>query len=152
MAGSVNKVIVVGNLGKDPEIRTLNSGERVANLSVATSESWKDKATGERKEKTEWHRVTIFNENIVKVAESYLKKGSTVYIEGSLQTRKYEQNGVEKYTTEIVLQKFRGELTMLGGKSDSSASRDDDYYANTPAQQGQASAQQSLPDDSEIPF
>lgn len=118
MAGSVNKVIIVGNLGKDPEVRTLNSGEKVANLSVATSESWKDKATGERKEKTEWHRVTIFNENIVKVAENYLKKGSTVYIEGSLQTRKYEQNGVEKYTTEVVLQKFRGELTMLGGRSD----------------------------------
>jgi single-strand DNA-binding protein len=118
MAGSVNKVIIVGNLGKDPEVRTLNSGEKVANLSVATSESWKDKATGERKEKTEWHRVTIFNENIVKVAENYLKKGSTVYIEGSLQTRKYEQNGVEKYTTEVVLQKFRGELTMLGGRND----------------------------------
>jgi len=116
MAGSVNKVIIVGNLGKDPEIRTMNSGERVANLSVATSESWKDKTSGERKEKTEWHRVVIFNENIVKVAENYLKKGSTVYIEGSLTTRKYEQNGVEKYTTEVVLQKFRGELTMLGGK------------------------------------
>ena len=118
MAGSVNKVILVGNLGKDPEIRTLNSGERVANLSLATSEQWRDKATGERKEKTEWHRVVIFNENIVKVAENYLKKGSTVYIEGSLQTRKYEQAGVEKYTTEIVLQKFRGELTMLGGLLD----------------------------------
>ena len=115
MAGSVNKVILVGNLGKDPEIRTLNSGERVANLSLATSETWRDKSTGERKEKTEWHRVVIFNENIVKVAENYLKKGSTVYIEGSLQTRKYEQAGVEKYTTEIVLQKFRGELTMLEG-------------------------------------
>ena len=130
MAGSVNKVILVGNLGKDPEIRTLNSGERVANLSLATSEQWRDKATGERKEKTEWHRVVIFNENIVKVAENYLKKGSTVYVEGSLQTRKYEQNGVEKYTTEIVLQKFRGELTMLGGRGDGGgASRggDDDY-------------------------
>jgi len=119
MAGSVNKVILVGNLGKDPEIRSLNSGERVANLSIATSETWRDKSTGERKEKTEWHRVVIFNENIVKVAENYLKKGSTVYIEGSLQTRKYEQGGVEKYTTEIVLQKFRGELTMLGGRADS---------------------------------
>jgi len=132
MAGSVNKVILVGNLGKDPEIRTLNSGERVANLSLATSETWRDKATGERKEKTEWHRVVIFNENIVKVAENYLKKGSTVYIEGSLQTRKYEQGGVEKYTTEIVLQKFRGELTMLGGRADSagggqSRGGDDDY-------------------------
>src|SRR5882757_3535337 len=116
MAGSVNKVILVGNLGKDPEIRTLNSGDRVANLRIATSESWRDKASGERKEKTEWHSVVIFNENLVKVAENYLKKGSTVYIEGALQTRKYEQNGVEKYSTEIVLQKFRGELTMLGGR------------------------------------
>src|SRR3954470_17345076 len=116
MAGSVNKVILIGNLGKDPEIRTLPSGERVANLRIATSESWRDKASGERKEKTEWHRVVIFNENIAKVAEQYLKKGSTVYIEGQLQTRKYEQNGVEKYSTEIVLQKYRGELTMLGGK------------------------------------
>ena len=126
MAGSVNKVILVGNLGKDPEIRTLNSGERVANLSLATSEQWRDKATGERKEKTEWHQVVIFNENIVKVAENYLKKGSTVYIEGSLQTRKYEQNGVEKYTTEVVLQKYRGELTMLGGKGDGGGRSYDD--------------------------
>jgi single-strand DNA-binding protein len=118
MAGSVNKVILIGNLGKDPEVRRLNSGEPVVNLSVATSESWRDKATGERKEKTEWHRVVIFNENIAKVAEQYLKKGSTVYIEGQLQTRKYEQGGVEKYTTEVVLQRFRGELTMLGGKGD----------------------------------
>jgi single-strand DNA-binding protein len=116
MAGSVNKVILVGNLGKDPEVRKLNNGDPVVNLSVATSESWRDKQSGERKEKTEWHRVVIFNENIAKVAEQYLKKGSTVYIEGQLQTRKYEQNGVEKYSTEIVLQKFRGELTMLGGK------------------------------------
>jgi len=118
MAGSVNKVILVGNLGKDPEIRTLNSGEKVANLSLATSEQWRDKASGERKEKTEWHRVVIFNENIIKVAESYLKKGSTVYVEGTLQTRKWTDNaGVEKYSTEVVLQKFRGELTMLGGKA-----------------------------------
>ena len=96
MAGSVNKVILVGNLGRDPEIRTLNSGDRVANLNVATSETWRDKSSGERKEKTEWHRVVIFNENLVKVAENYLKKGSKVYIEGQLATRKYEQNGVEK--------------------------------------------------------
>jgi len=127
MAGSVNKVILVGNLGKDPEIRTLNSGERVANLSLATSETWRDKATGEKKEKPEWHRVTVFNENIVKVAENYLRKGSTVYIEGSIQTRKYEQGGVEKYATEIVLQKFRGELVMLGGKS--GASGDDEGFS-----------------------
>jgi single-strand DNA-binding protein len=119
MAGSVNKVILVGNLGKDPEIRSLNSGDRVANLSIATSETWRDKASGERKEKTEWHRVVIFNENLVKVAESYLKKGAKVYIEGQLSTRKYtDQSGAEKFSTEIVLQKFRGELTMLDGKSE----------------------------------
>jgi single-strand DNA-binding protein len=118
MAGSVNKVIIVGNLGKDPEIRTLNSGDRVANLRIATSESWRDKNSGERKEKTEWHQVVIFNDNLVKVAENYLKKGSTVYIEGALQTRKWaDAQGVEKYSTEIVLQKFRGELTMLGGRN-----------------------------------
>ena len=130
MACSVNKVILVGNLGRDPEIRTLNSGEKVANLSLATSETWRDKASGERKEKTEWHRVVIFNENIVKVAENYLKKGSTVYVEGSLQTRKYEQNGVEKYTTEVVLQKFRGELTMLGGRDGGGGRSSDDDYSS----------------------
>ena len=117
MAGSVNKVILIGNLGKDPEIRTLNSGDRVANLRIATAESWKDRTSGERKEKTEWHQVVIFNDNIVRVVEQYLRKGSTVYIEGALQTRKYtDQSGAEKYSTEIVLQKFRGELTMLGGR------------------------------------
>jgi single-strand DNA-binding protein len=119
MAGSVNKVILVGNLGADPEIRSLGSGDRVANLRIATSESWRDRTSGERKEKTEWHRVVIFNDNLVKVAEQYLKKGSTVYIEGAIQTRKWTDNtGVEKYSTEIVLQKFRGELTMLGGRGD----------------------------------
>ena len=130
MAGSVNKVILIGNLGKDPEIRTLPSGERVANLRIATSEQWRDKQSGERREKTEWHSVAIFNENIVRVAENYLRKGSTVYVEGSLQTRKYEQNGVEKYSTEIVLQKFRGELTMLGGKGDrdSAGGSGDEFY------------------------
>lgn len=119
MAGSVNKVILIGNLGRDPEIRTMNSGDRVANLSLATSERWTDKATGEKKEKTEWHRITIFNEGLVKVAESYLKKGSTIYVEGALQTRKYtDQAGVEKYATEIVLKAFNGTLTMLGGRDD----------------------------------
>ncbi len=119
MAGSVNKVILVGNLGADPEIRTLNSGDRVANLRIATSETWRDRNSGERKEKTEWHRVVIFNDNLVKVAEQYLRKGSTVYIEGAIQTRKWtDQQGQEKYSTEIVLQKFRGELTMLGGRGD----------------------------------
>ncbi|MDI1281976.1 single-stranded DNA-binding protein [Brevundimonas sp.] len=133
MAGSVNKVILIGNLGKDPEIRSLSSGERVCNLSLATSEQWRDKSSGERKEKTEWHRVVIFNDNIIKVAENYLKKGSTVYIEGAIQTRKWtDQSGVEKYSTEIVVGKFKGELTMLGGRNESAgggASRggDDDY-------------------------
>ena len=117
MAGSVNKVILVGNLGKDPEIRTLNSGDRVANLTVATSETWRDKASGERKEKTEWHRVVIFNKNLAEVAEKYLRKGSKVYLEGSLQTRKWtDKDGAEKYSTEVVLQNFRGELTMLDGR------------------------------------
>ena len=124
MAGSVNKVILVGNLGKDPEVRRLNSGEPVVNLSVATSENWRDKASGERKEKTEWHRVVIFNENIAKVAEQYLKKGSKVYVEGQLQTRKWtDKDGAEKYSTEVVLQKFRGELTMLDGKGEGGGER-----------------------------
>jgi single-strand DNA-binding protein len=123
MAGSVNKVILVGNLGRDPETRRLGSGDPVVNLRIATSESWKDKASGERKEKTEWHSVVIFNENLARVAEQYLRKGSKVYIEGQLQTRKWQdQSGQEKYTTEIVLQRFRGELTILdsrgGGASD----------------------------------
>ena len=118
MSGSVNKVILVGNLGKDPEVRRMQSGDAVVNLRLATTESWRDKASGERKEKTEWHAVTIFNENLAKVAEQYLKKGSKVYIEGQLQTRKYtDKDGVEKYTTEIVLQRYRGELTMLEGRN-----------------------------------
>lgn len=119
MAGSLNKVILIGNLGKDPEIRRLGSGDPVVNLSVATSENWRDKASGERKEKTEWHRVVIFNEQIAKVAEQYLKKGMKVYVEGQLQTRKWTDNsGVEKYSTEVVLQKYRGELQMLDGKGE----------------------------------
>lgn len=114
MAGSVNKVILVGNLGADPEIRRLNDGSPVVNLRIATSESWRDKNSGERKEKTEWHSVVIFNDGIAKVAEQYLKKGAKVYVEGQLQTRKWtDQSGQERYTTEIVLQKFRGELQML---------------------------------------
>ncbi len=119
MAGSVNKVILVGRLGADPEIRSMSSGDRVANFNIATSETWRDKSTGERKEKTEWHRVVVFNENIVNVCEQYLKKGSNVFLEGSLQTRKWtDQSGQEKFSTEIVLQKFRGELTMLDGRSE----------------------------------
>ncbi|GJE17451.1 single-stranded DNA-binding protein [Methylobacterium marchantiae] len=117
MAGSVNKVILVGNLGRDPETRRLASGDPVVNLRIATSESWKDKMSGERKEKTEWHAVVIYNENLARVAEQYLRKGSKVYIEGQLQTRKWaDQSGVEKYTTEVVLQRFRGELTLLDGR------------------------------------
>ena len=117
---SVNKAILVGHLGKDPEIRATNNGDKIANLSVATSESWRDKASGERKEKTEWHKVVIFNEGLAKLAESYLRKGSKVYLEGALQTRKWtDKGGVEKYSTEIVLQKYRGELVLLDSKGDS---------------------------------
>ena len=117
MAGSVNKVILVGNLGKDPEVRRLNSGEPVVNLSVATSESWRDKQTGERKEKTEWHRVVIFSEGLCRVAEQYLKKGSKVYLEGQLQTRKWtDKDNIERYSTEVVLQGFNSALTMLDGR------------------------------------
>jgi single-strand DNA-binding protein len=119
MVGSVNKVILIGKLGRDPEVRSMGNGGQVVNLTIATSESWKDKSSGERKEKTEFSRVVIFNEQLGKVAQQYLKKGSTVYIEGQLQTRKWtDNNGVEKYSTEIVLQRYRGELTMLGARGD----------------------------------
>ena len=149
MAGSVNKVILVGNLGRDPEVRRLTSGDPVVNLSVATSESWRDKASGERKERTEWHRVVIFNENLAKVAEQYLRKGSKVFIEGALQTRKYtDKDGAEKYTTEIVLQKYRGELTMLDGRGDSDRS---ERPAMAGASEGGRSFERAELDD-EIPF
>jgi len=119
MAGSVNKVILIGNLGRDPEVRHGQDGSKIVNLNIATSESWKDRNSGERKEKTEWHRVVIFNDRIGDIAERYLKKGSTVYIEGALQTRKWtDQSGVEKYSTEIVIGKFKGELTLLGGRGE----------------------------------
>ncbi len=119
MSGSVNKVILVGNLGRDPEIRFMQSGDKVVNLAVATSERWTDRQSGERREKTEWHRVVVFDQNIADVAEKYLKKGSKVYLEGQLQTRKWtDQSGVEKYTTEVVLQRFRGTLTMLSGRGE----------------------------------
>ncbi|HEY9550351.1 MAG TPA: single-stranded DNA-binding protein, partial [Kiloniellaceae bacterium] len=119
MAGSVNKVILVGNLGRDPEIRSTQDGTKIANLSLATSESWRDRNSGERRERTEWHRVVIFNEKLCEVAEKYLRKGSKIYVEGALQTRKWtDQSGVEKYSTEVVLQRFRGELTMLDGRQD----------------------------------
>jgi single-strand DNA-binding protein len=117
MAGSVNKVIIVGNLGRDPEVRSFPNGGKVVNLRIATSETWRDKATGERKERTEWHSVAIFNEALGKIAEQYLKKGSTVYIEGQLETRKWQdQSGADRYSTEVVLRQYRGELTLLGGR------------------------------------
>jgi single-strand DNA-binding protein len=165
MAGSVNKVILIGNLGADPEIRSLNSGDRVANLRIATSETWRDRASGERKERTEWHRVVIFNDGLVKVAEQFLRKGSKVYIEGSIQTRKWsDQSGQEKYSTEIVLQKFRGELTMLDGKGEGGGGggggggADDGGYggggfSSGPRNQGSGPREDFSADlDDEIPF
>lgn len=157
MAGSVNKVILIGNLGRDPEIRSTNDGTRVANLSVATSDSWRDKTTGERKERTEWHRVVVFNDRLVDIIEKYLKKGSKVYLEGALQTRKWtDQSGQEKYTTEVVLQKYRGELTMLdgarsGGGGESFAS-DEPSTASTAASRGRAKTPAAGDLDDEIPF
>ena len=158
MAGSVNKVILIGNLGADPEIRSLTSGDRVANLRIATSESWRDRSSGERKEKTEWHRVVVFNENIVKVCEQYLRKGAKVYVEGSIQTRKWtDQAGVEKYSTEIVLQKFRGELTMLDGRGEGAAEGEAGGYnggfSSGPRAQSSAPREDFSADlDDEIPF
>jgi single-strand DNA-binding protein len=119
MAGSVNKVILVGNLGRDPEVRSFPNGGKVVNLRIATSETWRDKQSGERKERTEWHSVAIFNENLGRIAEQYLRKGSTVYIEGQLETRKWQdQSGQDRYSTEVVLRQFRGELTLLGGRGE----------------------------------
>ena len=161
MAGSVNKVILVGNLGKDPEVRRMQNGNPVVNLSVATSENWRDKATGERKEKTEWHRVVIFSEGLAKVAEQYLKKGSKVYIEGALQTRKWtDQSGVEKYSTEVVLQGFNSNLTMLDGRSGGAGSfgSDDsgpDFGSAGPSsapRRAVAAGARSNDMDDEIPF
>jgi single-strand DNA-binding protein len=166
MAGSVNKVILIGNLGRDPEIRNLQDGSRVANLSLATSENWRDKASGERRERTEWHRVVIFNERLCEVAERYLSKGRSVYLEGQLQTRKWtDQSGQERYTTEIVLQRFRGELVLLGGRDEVGApAAEDDAgdWGRTPASQpargaGGGARRSQKPDDfndldDEIPF
>lgn len=167
VAGSVNKVILVGNLGADPDVRTMQSGDKVVNLSIATSESWKDKATGERREKTEWHRVVVFNKGLVTVCENYLKKGAKVYIEGQVETRKWQDqaSGQDKYTTEIVLRPFRGELTMLdsrnsggesgggyGGGSSFNDGGSGGYQSGAPAA---ANAPQSAPVDAmddEIPF
>jgi single-strand DNA-binding protein len=160
MAGSVNKVILVGNLGADPEIRRTQDGRPVANLRVATSESWRDKNTGERREKTEWHRVVIFNEGLCRIAEQYLKKGSKVYLEGSLQTRKWQdKEGQDRYTTEVVLQGFNSQLTMLdragagGGGSDVSES--DDFGSRGPTAQrkpAMAGGGRGGDLDDEIPF
>jgi single-strand DNA-binding protein len=151
MAGSVNKVILVGNLGKDPEVRRMTSGDAVVNLSIATSESWRDKASGERKEKTEWHRVVIFNKNLAEVAEKYLRKGAKVYVEGQLQTRKWtDKDGAEKYSTEVVLQNFRGELTMLDGKGGGGEAAGGGSFGGG-ARETPASFQRDEMDD-EIPF
>lgn len=157
MAGSVNKVILIGNLGADPEIRRTQDGRPIANLRIATSESWRDKNSGERREKTEWHRVVIFNEGLCKIAEQYLKKGSKVYIEGALQTRKWtDQSGQEKYSTEIVLQGFNSSLTMLDGKAGAGGSSgggdygDDDFGGGKSSSGSKASFSQDL--DDEIPF
>ena len=160
MAGSVNKVILVGNLGKDPEIRRTQDGRPIANLSVATSESWRDKNSGERKEKTEWHRVVIFSEGLCKIAEQYLKKGSKVYLEGQLQTRKWQdKDGNDKYSTEVVLQGFNSALTMLdgrpGGGGGGAESSDNDFGSQgaTTAQRKPAMAGSKRGDmDDEIPF
>ncbi|MCD6035305.1 MAG: single-stranded DNA-binding protein [Rickettsiales bacterium] len=173
MAGSVNKVILVGNLGKDPEIRSTQDGREIANLTIATSDTWKDKSSGERKEKTEWHRVVIFNDGLVGVAKNYLKKGAKVYIEGALQTRKWtDQQGQERFSTEVVLQGFGGSLTMLDSKGGSGGSYQDsgsDNYDSAPAfgqttgsfdssparSSGGSSRKQSVPEpelDDEIPF
>ena len=124
MSGSLNKVTLIGNLGSDPEIKAMQNGDKIVNLSIATSDRWKDKTTGEQRERTEWHRVVIFNDALGRIAEQYLKKGSTIYIEGQLQTRKWtdQQSGQEKYTTEVVLQRYRGEITMLGARPDNSYS------------------------------
>jgi single-strand DNA-binding protein len=159
MAGSVNKVILVGNLGRDPEVRSTQDGRKVVNLNVATSESWKDKNTGERREKTEWHRVVIFNDRLGEVAERYLKKGSKVYLEGALQTRKWtDQSGQERYTTEVVLQQFRGELTMLegrggaGGSGGDEAGMDEGYGGGASRPMERVGGPRGGDLDDEIPF
>lgn len=155
MAGSVNKVILIGNLGRDPEVRHTQDGSPIVQLSIATSDNWKDRATGERRERTEWHRVVIFNEHLCKVAENYLKKGSKVYVEGSLQTRKWtDQQGAEKYTTEVVLQRFNGELTMLDGRGEGGFGGDNSGYGGDSGgfSDGGGSSSGGADFDDEIPF
>lgn len=155
MAGSVNKVILVGNLGRDPEIRSTQDGREIANLAIATSDTWRDKNTGERREKTEWHRVVIFSDGLVNVVKNYLKKGAKVYIEGSLQTRKWtDQQGVEKYSTEVVLQGFGSTLTMLDGRGDNAGggSSYDDAGSSFGGGSKAAAPAASAALDDEIPF
>jgi single-strand DNA-binding protein len=153
MAGSVNKVILVGNLGRDPEIRTFQNGGRVANFSIATSESWKDKATGERKEKTQWHNISVKSENLVGIVEKYIKKGSKLYIEGQLESRKYtDKDGVEKYITEVVLNPFRGEITMLDSKRDGGSSSSSDYDAPMASSSTSGGGSGKVAIDDDIPF
>ena len=153
MSGSVNKVTLVGNLGRDPEIRAMQNGDKIVQLSIATSDRWKDKNSGEQRERTEWHRVVIFNDALGKIAEQYLKKGSTVYLEGQLQTRKWtdQQSGQEKYTTEVVLQRYRGELTLLGSRPDNQIVND--YNKSEMDQSGESTVSNIASDlDDEIPF
>ena len=154
MSGSVNKVTLVGNLGRDPEVRAMQNGDKIVQLSIATSDRWKDKSSGEQRERTEWHRVVIFNDALGKIAEQYLKKGSTVYLEGQLQTRKWtdQQSGQEKYTTEVVLQRYRGELTLLGSRSENQISND--LQNNQIDQSNQVSMSDEIASDldDEIPF
>lgn len=151
MSGSVNKVILVGSLGRDPEVRFAKDGSKIVNMSVATSENWKDKQSGEKRERTEWHRVVVFNDRLADLAEKYLRKGSHVYLEGSLQTRKWtDQSGVEKYTTEIVLQKYKGEMTFLGGGKSQDSGYDQGKQQG--AGFGQQQTQDPFDDGSDIPF
>ena len=154
MSGSVNKVTLIGNLGRDPEVRAMQNGDKIVQLSVATSERWKDKNSGEQRERTEWHRVVIFNDALGKIAEQYLKKGSTVYLEGQLQTRKWtdQQSGQDKYTTEVVLQRYRGELTLLGSRSENQLSNDQQNYEIDQSNQISMSDNIATDLDDEIPF
>ena len=154
MSGSVNKVTLVGNLGRDPEVRAMQNGDKIVQLSIATSDRWKDKSSGEQRERTEWHRVVIFNDALGKIAEQYLKKGSTVYLEGQLQTRKWtdQQSGQEKYTTEVVLQRYKGELTLLGSRSESQIINDRQNDQIDPSNQVSMSDDIASDLDDEIPF
>ncbi|MFG1370745.1 single-stranded DNA-binding protein [Xanthobacter oligotrophicus] len=152
MAGSVNKAIIVGNLGRDPEVKSFANGGRLANLSVATSETWRDKTTGERKERTEWHRVVIFNEALVGVAEKFLRKGSKVYIEGQIETRKYEKDGRETYTTEVVLRPYHGELQLLDKQDSGPPSGSPDDYSRSDPPRGGSPSRPSQEMDDEIPL